>query len=114
MKIQRCTFSEVTDLKSNHSEADSRMFSHIFQAAKTQNADIIILSADTDVFVLGIYFWHKLAQTGCRGLRFDGSHKKKCVLGCHLTAQSLREGICNISVSYTHLDVYKRQFLYCY
>jgi hypothetical protein len=72
------------------------VFCHIFHAIKIQSAHIIILSADTDVFILGIYFWNKLALLGCLGLWFDGSYKKKYISGCHLPAQSLGENICRI------------------
>lgn len=73
MKIQGCTFSKQI----------CACFL-IFHVVKIQSEDIIILNADTDVFVLGTYFWHKLAQTGCRGLCFYGPHKKKNVLHCQL------------------------------
>lgn len=84
-KLQSSSFLEIPDLNSNHLEADSRMFSHMFHAVKIQSAHIIILSADTDVFILGIYFWSKLAHLGCLGLWFDGSYKKKYIrmsFGC--------------------------------
>ncbi|GFR19225.1 uncharacterized protein TNCT_679571 [Trichonephila clavata] len=95
-KLQGSSFFEVPDLNSNHLEADSRMFGHIFHAVKIKLGHIIIISADTDVFILGIYFWSKLARLGCLGLWFDGSYKKKIISGCHLAAQSLGENICGI------------------
>lgn len=94
--LQGSSFFEIPDLSSNHLEADSRMFCHIFHAIKIQPAHIIILSTDTDVFILGIHFWNKLARLGCLGLWFDGSYKKKYISGCHLAAQSLGENICHI------------------
>lgn len=72
------------------------MFCHIFHAVRVQYAQVIILSADTDVFILGIYLWNQLARFGCLGLWFHGSYKKKYFLGCHLAAQSLGENICRI------------------
>lgn len=96
-RLQGATFTEVTDLQSNHIEADSRMFCHIFHAVEhNDSAEIIILSPDTDIFVLGLYVWHKLEIKGCRGLWFEGSRKKNRFLGCHLASQSLGENICNI------------------
>lgn len=65
------------------------MFSHIFHAVKIQ-------SVDTDVFILGIYFWNKLARLGCLGLWFEGSYKNKYIRGCHLAAESLGENISRI------------------
>lgn len=72
------------------------MFCHIFHAIKIQAAHIIIISADTDVFIVGIYYWNMLKRLGCLGLWFDGSYKKKIISGCHLAAQSLGENICEI------------------
>lgn len=95
-KLQGSSICEVLELQSNHLEADSRMFVHIFHGARIQSAHIIIISADTDVFVLAVYFWKYLANIGCLGLWFNGSHTKKCFLGCHLAAESLGENICNI------------------
>lgn len=96
-KLQGGNFTEVTNLKSNHLEADCRIFCHIFQGVKQNTeTEIIILSPDTDIFVLGIYFWHKLEKLGCRGLWFEGSRKKNRFLGCHLAAQSLGENVCNV------------------
>ena len=72
------------------------MFCHIFHAVKQHSADVIILSADTDVFILGIYFWNNLELLGCLGLWFEGSYKKKYISGCHLAAQSLGEKISRV------------------
>lgn len=95
-KLKGSSFSEAFELNSNHLEADSRMFCHMFHAVRVQDVHIIILSADTDVFILGIHFWNSLARLGCLGLWFHGSHKKKHFLGCHLAAESLGENICHI------------------
>ncbi|CAG9558496.1 unnamed protein product [Danaus chrysippus] len=95
-KLQGSLICEILELQSNHSEADSRMFVHIFHAVRIQSAHIIIISADADVFGLAVYFWKYLENIGCLGLWFDGSHTKKCFLGCHLAAKSLSENICNI------------------
>ena len=95
-KLYDSLFFEVPDLNSNHLEADSRIFCHIFDAVKIQAAHIIIISADTDVFILGIYFWNKLTHFDCLGLWFDSSDKKKFISGCHLAAQSLGKNICHI------------------
>ncbi|KAK9876110.1 hypothetical protein WA026_011226, partial [Henosepilachna vigintioctopunctata] len=53
-KLQGSSICEVLELQSNHLEADSRMFAHIFHAVRIQSAHIIIISADTDVFVLAV------------------------------------------------------------
>ena len=95
-KLHGSLFLEVPELNLDHLEADSRIFCHIFHAVKIQAAHIIIISADTDVFILGIYFWDKLTRLGCLGLWFDGSYKKKLISGCHLAAQFLGENICHI------------------
>lgn len=46
---------EAFELKYSYLEADYRMFSHIFYAVKIQPTHVIILSAITDVFILGVY-----------------------------------------------------------
>lgn len=51
-----------------------------------QPANIIIISSDTDVFILGKYFWRILTRLWGLGLWFDGSYKKKFISGCHLAA----------------------------
>lgn len=66
------------------------------QAVQIQSAHIIILSADTDAFVLRIYSWNKLAHRDCLGLWFTGSHKNNYILKYYLPAQSFGENICRI------------------
>lgn len=95
-KLQDNALSEVIDLKSNHLEADCRMFSHIFHAVRGGIEDVFIKSADTDIFVIAVHFWHKLSSIGCRGLWFEGSNKKENLVSCHLAAVSLGENICKI------------------
>ena len=56
-------FFEVPELNSNILEADSRMFSHIFHAVNIQLLIQLIISADTDVLILGINFWNKLTTS---------------------------------------------------
>lgn len=71
-KLRGSTFTEVLDLKSDQLEADSRMFNHVFHAAENTdhnpNYDVIILSPDTDVFILGIYHWNELSTFNIKGL----------------------------------------------
>ena len=64
-KLHGTLFFEASEINSNHLEADSRIFCHIFHAVKIQTAHITIISADKDVFILEIYFWNKLICLGC-------------------------------------------------
>nr|CAI5863394.1 unnamed protein product [Callosobruchus analis] len=51
------------------------MFVHIFQAVKIQSAQIIIISADADVFALAAYFWKYLnSANGQAALNTAFSH----------------------------------------
>ena len=50
---------EVTALKADHEEADTRMILHASHAADSYD-NVVIRSADTDVFILGIASAHKL------------------------------------------------------
>lgn len=70
------------------------VFSHVSRSKNP--AHIIILSVDTDVFVLGISFWNKLPRLSCSSLWFDGSYKNKYISGFHLAAESLGENPCRI------------------
>lgn len=55
---------EVTDLFSNHDEADSRIICHLIYISKqyldTQDMTVIVKSPDTDVFILLIAHYFKI------------------------------------------------------
>lgn len=84
--LQCRTFSEVFALKLNHLKVVLMMFYQVFHLANIQFDGIIIISADTDFFILPIYFRTKLAKIGCQDTWFDGSHQKPPRVGCHLVA----------------------------
>lgn len=69
---------------------------HALSAAGIQFAHVITLSADTDIFILAIYYWKELEKCDYLGIWFDSSHTKKYFLGCHLAAESLSKRMCNI------------------
>ena len=47
---------EVSDLESTHEEADTRMIFHAAHASRTGNTSVVIVSEDTDVFLLTVAF----------------------------------------------------------
>ena len=49
-------------------KADLRLIPHVVHAAKDGFKRIIVLSTDTDVFVLLLYYWHVLQQHGLKEL----------------------------------------------
>ena len=51
----------------NHEEADTRMILHAANAAQYGHHNILIITVDTDVFVLAIAFMQKLKEDGVRG-----------------------------------------------
>lgn len=94
-KIQGSVASKVLELRSNHIEADTRMFVHAFNAVKP-GSQIIIHSSDTDVFILAIHFWPKLKNHNCSGLWMKVTSKKTPTLACHLASDFLGEEITSV------------------
>ena len=60
-----CT-SNVPELCVNIEEADTRIIPHAMHAVEHGIERIIVLSADTDVFVLLLYYWNSLHLKGLR------------------------------------------------
>ena len=59
-KITKDKVTEAKHLFTNQEEADTRMFLHV-KDVETQGYDgIVLISEDTDVFVLGVYVAHSL------------------------------------------------------
>lgn len=53
------------DLDTDHEEADIRIIPHAVHAVRQScMTRIVILSSDTDVFVIAMYFYHLLAANG--------------------------------------------------
>ena len=47
----------MTDLDVDIEEADARFIPHAMHATKLGTARVVLLSSDTDVLVLALYFW---------------------------------------------------------
>ena len=61
------------DLDTDHEEADIRIIPHAVHAVKQScMTRIVILSSDTDVFVVVMYFYHLLAANGLAELWLRG------------------------------------------
>lgn len=59
---------EVPELNIDIEEADARIIPHAMHAVKARSQRIIVLSSDTDVFVLLLYYWDELHSCGLREL----------------------------------------------
>ena len=53
-----------SELDSDHEEADIRIIPHALHAIRSNFTRIVILSSDTDVFVVAMYFYHIFAANG--------------------------------------------------
>jgi len=61
------------DLDTDHEEADIRIIPHAVHAVRQScMTRIVILSSDTDVFVIAMYFYHLLAANGLAELWLRG------------------------------------------
>lgn len=94
-RIQGSVASKILEPQSNHTDADTRMFVHAFNAVKP-GSQIMIHSSDTDVFVFAIHFWPKLKNYNCSGLGMKVTSKKLRTLGCHSASDSFGEEITNV------------------
>ena len=61
-----------TDLDIELEEADERLIPHALHATKKGSSRIVILSSDTDVFVLGLFYWKLLHSHGLDELWMRG------------------------------------------
>lgn len=91
-EIKNETFVEIKELYSNHLEADSIIFCHLHYAIEP-SSEIIIHSVDTDVFILGVYFWPILKAKGYAGLWMKIPNQKQKWLACHVASETLPEAI---------------------
>ena len=66
--IRNGVVSQQPELDSDHEEADIRIIPHALHAIRSSCTRIEILSSDTDVFVVAIYFYHIFTANGFREL----------------------------------------------
>ena len=60
--------SQVPELEVSLEEADMRCIPHMMHAVNQGNKRIVVLSTDTDVFILLVYYWRELKTEGIEEL----------------------------------------------
>ncbi|KAL7292083.1 hypothetical protein TKK_0014358 [Trichogramma kaykai] len=94
-KLTSNSIFDVIQLQNNHLEADTRIFTHAHYNFQ-RGSQIIIHSIDTDVFILGIYYWKYFESQGCDGLFIKIHGPKSRTLACPVAAMYLPTHICTI------------------
>lgn len=97
-RLTRNGSTKLEELCSNQEEADTRMFLHVKQAESHGHGSAVIISEDTDVFVLAVYiasfssieiYQKRGTQGKCRYVNISaisnllGTCLSKCLLGLH-------------------------------
>lgn len=87
----------VPDLDLKIEEADLRLILHAFHAAQTGTKRIVVLSHDTDVLVLCLHNWIRLASCGIEELWVTaGVGDSSRFIPVHILAVQLGEPTCNV------------------
>ena len=86
------------DLDTDHEEADIRIIPHAVNAVRHScMARIVILSSDTDVFVVAMYFYHLLAAHGLAELWLRGGVGDKTrFIPLHVIAGKVGKPVCEV------------------
>jgi hypothetical protein len=86
------------DLDTDHEEADIRIIPHAVTAVKQScMARIVILSSDTDVFVVAMYFYHLLVAHGLAELWLRGGVGDKTrFIPLHVIAATVGKPVCEV------------------
>lgn len=88
---------EVSELKSEVEEADMRIIPHAMHAVKQGYKCIIVLSSDTDVFILLIFYWSKLNENGLEELWVKtGVADSTRYIPIHILAKKIGRGLCQV------------------
>ena len=64
--LQNGEVETLPELDNNTEEADVRLVPHAIHAVLAGTERIVILSSDTDVLVIALYFWNLLNSHGSR------------------------------------------------
>ena len=70
--VKNRKLSQLADLDSDLEEADVRIIPHAIQAVRNGVMLVVILSSDTDVFVLAMHFSHLFVSKGLKELWLRG------------------------------------------
>lgn len=89
--------AEVADLNITMEEADARIVPHATHAVTRRISRIIVLSADTDVFVLMVFYWNVLHSHGLTELWVKaGAEDSTRFIPIHVLAAQIGENLCQV------------------
>ena len=96
-KLSAGMVSEVTELNSDVEEADLRCIVHALHAVKQGCNQLVILSTDTDVLILFLYYWNELHYQGCSELWIKtGSGDSVRYIPIHVLTAQLGRELCQV------------------
>ena len=89
--------AEVSELNITMEEADARIVPHVMHAVTHGISRIIVLSADTDVFVLMVFYWNVLHSHGLSELWVKaGVGDSTRFIPIHVLAAQIGENLCQV------------------
>ena len=88
---------DVQKLNARIEEADVRLIIHAFNAAQSGIQQIVVVSQDTDVQILCLHYWKRLASFGAKELWVTaGIGDSSRYIPTHTLAEKLGDGKCNV------------------
>ena len=88
---------EVPQLKCNVEEADMRIIPHAMHAVKQGKNRIIVLSSDTDVFILLMFYWSELNANGLEELLVKaGVGDSTRYIPIHILSKRIGRSLCQV------------------
>ena len=89
--------AKITELCQNIEEADARIIPHAMHAVKNGARRIIVLSSDTDVFVLLMHYWNVLHSNGLSEMWLRASVGDSTrYIPIHTLASRVKEKLCHV------------------
>ena len=96
--------SRLPELNVKIEEADVRMIPHALHSVNKGASRIILLSNDTDVFVLGLHYWSLLKGHGLKELWIRaGVGNSTRHIPLHTLADKMNPDICKVILPVHHL-----------
>lgn len=92
------TVSMIHQLNLAIEEADERIIPHALHAVTEHGTKrVVVISSDTDVFVLLLHYWEKLKYSGLKELWMKaGVADSTRFIPIHLLATSVGQGLCDV------------------
>lgn len=96
-KLSGESVCEVPELYADIEEADLRTVLHAFHATKDGSKRLVVLSSDTDVFILFQYHWSELKLEGLEELWVKaGTRDSSRYVPIHDLAEQIGQGLCQV------------------